>query len=258
MVRYALHCIVIVTQYYPKEQDFHRRAVTPEAMKLLLFVYVGVALFVAIRLGWHMRYELDAYDWRFKKVEHWLDFCFYTLLWPLLALTPRSLIEPHRIFGDDEYGVINRMRERDRFRHDPPPCGELILYRPACGSGKNIGGEFLFQAADIEHILKDKLNADPHFSGSDEGAIFNWIRKRSVEIQEPTEVPQVWDRFEYVAIALVQNGQAEVTCLACKSTLRKKDLVITDSKVGIGWFYDQLVCPKGHKLLEVETMRICF
>ena len=73
MVRYALHCIVIVTQCYPKEQDFHRRAVTPEAMKLLFFVYAGAALFVAIRLGWHMRYELDAYDWRFKKVEHWLD-----------------------------------------------------------------------------------------------------------------------------------------------------------------------------------------
>ena len=73
MVRYALHCIVIVTQCYPKKQDFHRRAVTPEAMKLLFFVYVGAALFVAIRLGWHMRYELDAYDWHFKKVEHWLD-----------------------------------------------------------------------------------------------------------------------------------------------------------------------------------------
>jgi len=42
-------------------------------MKLLLFVYVGAALFVAIHLGWHMRYELDGYHWHFKKAEHWLD-----------------------------------------------------------------------------------------------------------------------------------------------------------------------------------------
>ncbi|MCH9026661.1 MAG: hypothetical protein IIA05_06035 [Proteobacteria bacterium] len=227
-------------------------------MKLLLFAYIGGALYVAIRLGWHMRYELDAYDWHFKKAEHWFDFFLSTLLWPLLALKPQSLIHPERFMANDEFGMINRRRERDRLRHNLPPCGELILYRPACGSDENNGGEFLFQAADIEQILKDDLNFYPYLSNSDDSVIFNWIRKRSKETREPTEVPHIWDRFEFVAIALVQKGQAEVTCLECKSTLRKKDLIITESHVGISCFYDQLVCPEGHILLDVETTHICF
>ena len=231
---------------------------TIEPLKLLLFAYIGGALYVAIRLGWHMRYELDAYDWHFKKAEHWFNFFLSSLLWPLLALKPQSLIHPERFMDNDEFGIINRRRERGRLRHNPPPCGELILYRPACGPGEIIAGEFLFQAADIEQILKDDLNFYPYLSNSDDSVIFNWIRKRSKEIREPTEVPDVWDSFEYVAIALVQKSQAEVTCLECKSTLRKKDLIITESMVGIGSFYDQLTCSKGHKLLEVETMHICF
>src|SRR2546426_11953573 len=94
-----------------------------QILSYFFFVYLAGALLVTARLGWHMVFRLDRYDWRYSKSEIWVSFALATLLWPLLLRMPRTILDPSKFFEG------NGNAARARFREKPPPCSAVIQYR---------------------------------------------------------------------------------------------------------------------------------
>jgi hypothetical protein len=222
-------------------------------MMIVLYIYIAGAIFVALRLFRHMLFKLDCYDWRYNKGGILGTFVFFSVLWPFVLIKPQQLIDPTELFKDT-FDIAGRRRERDQLWKNPPPCGSVIRYRQEYGPYQETYGEFLFRAADVERVLCHRLEESPQLADDDEGAILNWINRRSERVVEPTDVPSAWRRFKLVANDLVRSGKAEVHCLKCGMALETNQLVIKDDPGRPGWNYDRLACPHGHNLLVVERV----
>ena len=183
------------------------------------------------------------------------SFVFFVVLWPLIVIKPRYLIDPTELFKDT-FNIAGRRRERDHLWENPPPCGSVIRYRQEYDEYRETYGEFLFRTVDVEEALCDRLQESPRLADDDEGAILNWINRRSERLVEPTDVPPAWRRFKFVANDLVRTGKAKVHCLKCGMALEMNQLVIKDDPGRPGWNYDRLACPHGHNLLVVERAHI--
>lgn len=144
-------------------------------------------------------------------------------------------------------------KERERLWENPPPCGPVIRYVPEC-IYEEAYGEFLFSAADVEQALKNALREYPNLVNGDEGAMLNWVQKRDESLAEPTDVPSIWSRFKYVSDNLVRAGKADIYCLKCKAEIRPDQITKDDDRNKPSWNFNRAVCPKGHKLLVVETV----
>ena len=219
-----------------------------EAMIIILYIYAAGALLIALRLGWHMIFRLDRFDWECDKGNIWMTFLFLAVFWPLMVIIPRNLINPSKLF-EGHFGLAVRMR----LSENPPPCGSLIRYRQEHGWYTETYGEFLFQASHVEQLLRQRLAESPHLFNDDEGAIFNWLCRRNEALIEPTDVPSAWGRFDLIANYLVRNGSAKVQCLKCGIDIEQRKLVTKDDHGRPGWNFDRLACPNGHDLLVVKT-----
>lgn len=225
------------------------------AMMIILYVYaVGVVL-VALRLGWHMMFRLDRYDWHYSKTHIWTTFTLSVLLWPLMAIKPRNLIQSDKLF-EGSLGVASSMRERDQLWNDPPPCGSVIRYRQGQGRYEETYGEFIFRASEVERSLRNRLRDSPNLANEDEGAILNWLCRRTDTLTQPTDVPSAWWRFQFVANDLIRSGNAKAHCLKCGADVPKNELVTYDDHARPGWNFERLKCPNGHGLLVVEKMHL--
>ena len=156
----------------------------------------------------------------------------------------------------DEYGQAERQREEIRLRASPPPCGDLIVYRPAPGYSEETFGEFIFLANDVHENLPLRLKNNPHLKNDHEGAIMNWLLQRDTSIDTPTPVPTAWQRFEFIADDLVRKGRAEVRCLTCNESVPADALTATNEGGSWGWLHNRLYCPAGHILLTVAMMHV--
>jgi hypothetical protein len=225
-------------------------------MLIFIYVYCGVALLVALRLGWHMIFKLDRFDWQYGgKFEIWLSFAFFAILWPMMVINLRNLINPGKIF-ERTFGLAARMRERSELWENPPPCGSLIRYRQEYGCYTESYGVLIFNASQVEQVIRQRLAQWPSLINDDEGAILNWLCRRDESLTEPTDVPSAWVRFEFVANDLARAGSANVHCLKCGTEIEKSKIVTNDDDGCPGWNFDRLVCPNGHDLLVVKTMHI--
>jgi len=157
-------------------------------MMIFFYVYCGGALLVALRLGWHMIFKLDRYDWYYNKGDIWISFALSVVLWPLMLIKPRNLIDQRKLF-EDRFGIAARMRVRDELWENPPPCGSVIFYRQEHGHYEETYGEFLFSAAEVEQALRGRLKESPNLSKDDEGAILNWLLRRDESLTHSTDVP---------------------------------------------------------------------
>jgi hypothetical protein len=220
-------------------------------MMIVLYIYVAAAVLVALRLFRHMLFKLDRYDWYYSKGDILGSFVFFVVLWPLIVIKPRNLIDPTKLF-EGSYGLAARMRERDQLLENPPPCGSVIRYRQSYGGYEETYGEFFFPALQVEQALRGRIRETPHLNNDDEGAILNWVKHRNDEVTEPTDVPSAWSRFQYVANGLVRAGSAKVRCLKCGIELETGQLMINDDHGKPGWNYYRLTCPHGHNLLVVQ------
>lgn len=222
-------------------------------MVTVLYSYLALMLLVALRLGWHVVFRLDRYDWHHNKMGIWVGFALSVVLWPLLLLKPQTLINPASSFAG--YGAAARDREGDRLRNAPPPCGEVIRYRQDHARfGEETFGEFLFPADTVEKVLVECLRESPHLADDDEGAMVNWVHGRDVHYNSPTDVPQRWSRFQYIADELIRAG--EVHCSQCKKNFPTGALIPKDDEGRPGWNFDRLLCNQGHNLLIVEKSHI--
>ena len=63
-------------------------------LSILLEIYLLGILAVAIRYGYHMIFELDKYDWTYSRESIWVSFILSSVLWPILLIRPRLLLDP--------------------------------------------------------------------------------------------------------------------------------------------------------------------
>ena len=153
--------------------------------------------------------------------------------------------------------IEDAQKERNRLREYPPPCGSVIRYIPEC-IYEETNGEFLFRSADVEQNLEEVLQENPNLANSDEGAILNWVQGSDDSLTEPTNVPSIWARFQYVANNLVRAGKANIYCKECETEIRQEQIVMNDDSGKPSWNYDRVVCPHGHNLLVVESVHLLF
>jgi hypothetical protein len=156
---------------------------------------------------------------------------------------------------DFEKMLDDAQEERARLRENPPPCGLLIHYAQEYGYGET-HGEFQFKAADVEQELKNFLRENPHLTNDDEGAILNWTKGCDESFTEPTDVPSIWSRFQYVANNLVRAGKAEIYCRECNAVIGVDQIGTNDDHGKRGWNFDRVVCPHGHTLIAVESVHL--
>lgn len=217
----------------------------------VVYIYAAGALLMVLRLGWHMLFKLDRYDWYYSKGDIWMSLAFGVFVWPLMLIRWRDLIDPRKLFESS-----NELAARMRFLDHPPLCGSVVQYCQKDSWGREMYGEFFFRAADVEQNLRERLAEAPHLRNDDEGGILNWVRRRDETLTEPTNVPLVWRRFDFVANDLVRAGNVMVRCLKCEAEFSMDQLVTNDDHGQRGWNFDRLTCPHGHNLLCVQKIHI--
>ena len=217
--------------------------------------YLSVAVLVAARFGWYMVMRLDRFDWYYSKPEIWGMFIFSTLLWPVVVIKPQDLINPAELFSGS-YHLAARMREEELLRSHPPPCGRTVRYRQSPGRGVETFGEFTFSSVDLEKATVATLQENPHLAKDHEGAILNWLRQRDDSIKTPTDVPEAWWRFQFIANAELRDGRGDIFCLKCNTQIPDTLLRQQDDCGNAGWNSDRLICPHGHPLLAFQSVHL--
>jgi len=220
----------------------------------ILIGYLAVAIFTGIRLGWHMAVRLDRFDWECSKSQIWTTFTIFVLFWPLILFAPKIIVNPTRLF---EGGHLSKLRREEcRLWNNPPPCGSLIIYRQGSGRYEETFGEFIFRSDDIEKELELRIGHNTHLADNHEGAILHWLQQRDNQLTEPTLVPEIWNRFQFVADNLLRNGMGEIKCLKCNKQIPINDLHRQDDRDLPGWNFNRLQCPHGHPLLVTERIHV--
>lgn len=213
----------------------------------------GMAL-VALRLGWHVAFRLDAYDWRYGHV--WRSFIFSCVLWPFLLARPRELWQAGSLL-DGSDGQSARLRALDRLRANPPPCGSHVRYRPEQGNDSDAVGNFVFAASLLQSQLETSLREHPHLAKGQHGAIHHWLRLRNDAIAEPTDVPRLWSEFDEVADEALAQGNGHATCAQCGAQ-STADAMMRNVDSAAGWVFHRWMCANGHPLLVVNVMHFTF
>jgi hypothetical protein len=221
----------------------------------VIAIYLLAVALVALRLGWHMAFRLDRFDWQYARRDVWFILIVASLLWPLLLLRPKVLLNPDYLF-QVSFSEAAMGREEARFWSNPPPCGKSILFRPISVMLSGGEGEFTFQSADVEKVILDKLREHPHLAKNHVGSVLKWLQQRDDSIYSPTVIPDQWWEFHSIADDLLRSGHGEIRCLSCNQHVPNTLLRQNDLSGQPGWNFNQLSCPRGHTLLRVETMHI--
>ena len=220
----------------------------------LAFYLLGIAL-TSLRLGWHMAFRLDQFDWQYAQRDVWLMFVVASLLWPLLLFCPKVLLNPGNLFQVN-FSEAAMGRKEARFWSNPPPCGKAIRYHPIKVMLSGGEGEFIFQSSDVEAVILKELCEHPHLANDQLGSVLKWLRQRDETIAEPTPVPDGWWKLHDIADDVLRKGRGEIRCLTCNQEVPNNLLRQNDMTGQPGWNFNQLRCPEGHVLLSVETMHI--
>lgn len=223
-------------------------------MEIIIFTYGIGALFVALRLGWHMIFRLDRFDWQYGKGVILRTFAIFTVLWPLIIIKPKNIIDPRNLF-EGEFEIASRMRERNKLLKNPPPIGSVFRYKQDSPFAETYG-EFLFHTMDVERILTKALKKNQKHSVSDKMIILNWIRTRDDKMEVPIDMPKIWSKFHFFAYNLVRDGCATIRCLKCGVGIERNDIVIKDAGAKLGWNSDLISCPQGHNLLVIRRRHV--
>ena len=237
-------------------------------MRTVLYIYVGGACLVALRLGWPMIFRFDTYDWKYSWTLR--RFCWQVLLWPLLTpIFPKALLDPYDFLTDSEAAY---RRELDKFRAKPPPCGPTIRFVPKqtlTGRGSDeidprTYGEFILNSSDVEHCYQQRRKDNPTFFWHEpEDTFMLWLSQRDPGLDKPSDLPPLLtdndfclynlglDNLKLVVTDLAIAGQAKVFCSKCATDLLPGQVTRREECVNDGNFgCDRLYCPKNHLLVS--------
>lgn len=223
-----------------------------------IYIYLAGAVLVALRMGWHVRFNLDKYDWMFCDV--WSAFWFDVILWPLFLLKPTLLMQPR--FSEPWWreGSAEAEREMDRLEANPPPCTEFIRYSPKHDKWDECSGEFVFAANEVASIMEKRLaELSPEKQGRYPG-ILKWLKRRDTSSMTTVDVPAPWNSwFNNVAIGMMNRELGQVRCRQCEKVI-PYDRIFLDWEPkgmnGSGWRFNVWRCPDGHKILTKDSMHI--
>jgi hypothetical protein len=227
-------------------------------MEFIYYLFIGYLIgvvIIAARLGWHMAFRLDKFDWHWAKDEIWITSVVCTVLWPLMLLKPRNLVDPSTLMAGS-YDAAARFREEARLWDNPPPCGRLIRYRPHKIVASGGDGEFIFHSSDFEEAILVKLQDHPDLAKDQLSSVLKWLSQRDDSVAEPTPVPDGWWKLHDIAYDVLRKGRGEIRCLTCNQQVPNNLLRKSDISGQPGWNFNQLSCPRGHTLLRAETMHI--
>lgn len=224
----------------------------------LLYIYLGGVLLVALRMGWHIHFRLDKYDWEYCDV--WPTFWFDVILWPLLLFKPTLLIDPK--FSEPWWreGSAEAEREMDRLEADMPPCTEFIRYSPEHDKWDECSGEFVFAASEVAAIIDKRLAELPTEQLGRYPAILKWLSQGDTSNITTVNVPAPWNSwFINVAIGMMNRNLGHVRCRQCDESVPHEEVSLDwepKGRRGSGWSFNVWRCPKGHKLLTKESIHI--
>ena len=223
---------------------------------LYFYTAIAIAIYIAFSLGWHMLFRLDRYDWAYRMSHIWISSFAIVLLWPILFFRPAFLLQPNRTLKD-RVGIATWRRKWGNLYENPPPCGRTIRYRQddfRCGKND---GVFLFEASDVEELLRKQLEGSEGSSLSDEDAVLRWVAHRDNTIEAPSNVPMLWSGFKRIADKLIRTNHGQVSCLQCGNEIPVSQIINNDDFGKPGWNMDRLQCPRGHNLLVLEKIHLC-
>lgn len=217
-------------------------------------IYLGGALLMALYQAWRMLFRLDAFDWRYERMDVWVHAILSTLLWPLVIFAKfRGKPAPLNI------SIAARMRELDRLDKNPPPCGEVVEYTTSGLDSLGSRTVFRFPAAKLRQAMLPILQENPHLMNGERGSIFRWLSTHDPNIASPSPVPAEWN-FSQVAATALEAGFGVADCLRCGREFAVAEMNChrtQPSRTG-GWVLDFWRCPAGHDLLRVEVMHFSF
>lgn len=216
--------------------------------QIIMLVYLSGLTCTFIVLALIMKSKLDRFDWYYDKSKYITVLAAGSILWFIFWFLAKNNLK--NLIASDETGFA----ASSRLRANLPPCGSLIRYKPKTVDDEDTVGEFLFNSSDVEDYLLSVMDENQHLFHDDEGAILEWVRKRNEAISEPSEVPDLWRRFKYVADNLVRKGLGEVYCSACNKNYPFDDLIIDDDHFRPGWNRNRLHCAENHNLLTLKTV----
>jgi hypothetical protein len=223
-----------------------------------VFIYLTGALLVALRMGWHIHFRLDKYDWEYCDVGE--AFWFAVILWPLFLLKPILLIHPQ--FSEPWWreGSAEAERAMDRLEAELPPCTEFIRFSPEHDQWGECSGEFVFAAGEVAAIMEKRL---AELSAEEQGrysGILKWLSQRDSSRSDMVDVPAPWHYwFLNVAIGMVNRQLGQVRCRQCDKPVPHEDVYLDwqpKGRRGSGWSFNVWSCPKGHKLLTKDFIHI--
>lgn len=212
------------------------------------YIYCGCTLLVATRLGWHMVFRLDRFDWRYGDV--WPNFWITLLLWPLALIKPQILLSPNFSYSSDLPG---RYRELERLRTDIPSCGEKIRFITSPVAGPV--SAFTFERKVVEHYLTAHLNDQSPVGFDQRHEILRWVSQPNSTMEAVTDVPEAWWKFMYLAADLARLGHGVARCGRCGQETLAGNLVVTPIRI-CGHGFDRWDCICGGELLTVDVFRI--
>lgn len=224
------------------------------ALQWIGLVYLGGALLMAVYQAWRMLFRLDAFDWRYERMDVWVHAILSTLLWPLVIFaTIRNKQVP------ENFSIAARMRELDRLDKHPPPCGEIVEYTTSPLGSSGPRTVFRFPAAQLREGMLPTLQENPHLRNGERGSIFRWLSTHDPKVASPSPVPAAWN-FTQVAATGLEAGLGVADCPRCGKEFAVAELTCQrtqPSRAG-GWVLDFWRCPAGHDLLRVEVMHFTF
>lgn len=226
---------------------------------MILYLYVAVAVILAIWLGYNMHNKLDLYDWHYHRSDIWFDFWLTLIFWPLIALLkPSKLYRPEFKYKQFWGDLAERARQRVSFMENPPPCGSSVIYRTFSDDDKKLNAIFYFSAAKVHAMAERMIKEHTSLEGMRGAARWTSLRNESVSV--PTEVPDLLVNFDNIIEDLIETGHGQVRCLTCDKNYSVSEL--TRETIGFpasarsGWIYANFICPARHSLLLREVMHI--
>lgn len=202
-------------------------------------------------------WTLDKYDYKECKFEI-LGYAFLLpILWlPALAFNPKLFFRPYKELSQQQ----DHKRKWNQILSLPvPKCGRLVKYlQYGYENGKELQSTFTFQAADIEDYLGTLISEHPHLEASFRGDILKWVMTRDDSDIVPVCVPERWfgmGLFDLIANQLLKSRTVKIECHLCNSEFESGEANFREfwPEKG-GWNSEDHFCPKGHLLLNVQTV----
>ena len=223
-------------------------------MKIILTIYLAGIIITFANILIQGLWTLDKYDYKKCKFEILGNALILPILWlPILVLNPKLFFRPYKELSQQQ----DYERERDRILSLPiPKCGRLVKYSQySYENGKELQSTFTFQAEDIEDYLRTLIGEHPRLAASFRGEILRWVMARDGSDVSPIRVPERWWSFDLIANELLKSRTVKIECHLCNSEFESGE---TDFKEFWpekgGWNSEDHVCPKGHLLLNVQTV----